>query len=145
MTEFGEMTLEMFDLKVLQLVLIVMASILTCYLLIRMTLCIFDYLNTKFLNINSIGLTYLSSLTMDKTNIYLQFSDFNTGECANLYLGTIFGNPEDIYVCGQFIIGRISLDRKFPFDFITLKWDTIVLSLIDLDLPMPKNFQLAKI
>ena len=133
----------MFDLKVLQLVLIVMASTLTCYLLIRMTLWLFDYLNTKFLNINSTGLTYLSSLTMDKTNIYLQFSDFTTGECANLYLGTIFGNPEDIYVCGQFVAGRISLDRKFPFDFITLKWDTIVLSLIDLDLPMPTTLQIS--
>ena len=143
MTEFGEMTFEMFDLKVLQLVLIVMASTLTCYLLIRMTLWLFDYLNTKFLNINSTGLTYLSSLTMDKTNIYLQFSDFTTGECANLYLGTIFGNPEDIYVCGQFVAGRISLDRKFPFDFITLKWDTIVLSLIDLDLPMPTILQIS--
>ena len=80
---------------------------------------------------------------MDKTNIYLQFSDFTTGECANLYLGTIFGNPEDIYVCGQFVAGRISLDRKFPFDFITLKWDIIVLSLIDLDLPMPNTLQIS--
>ena len=120
-----------------------MASTLTCYLLIRMTLWIFDDLNTKFLNINSTGLTYLSSLTMDKTNIYLQFSDLTTGECANLYLGTIFGNPEDIYVCGQFVAGRISLDRIFPFDFITLKWDTIVLSLIDLDLPMPTALQIS--
>ena len=143
MTEFGEMTLEMFDLKVLQLVLIVMASTLTCYLLMRLTLWIFDYLNTKFLNINSTGLTYLSSLTMDKTNIYLQFSDFNSGECANLYLDTIFGNPEDIYVCGQFVAGRISLDKKFPFDFIILKWDTLVLSLIDLDLPMPTTLQIS--
>ena len=143
MTEFGEMTLEMFDLKVLQLVLIVMASTLTCYLLIRLTFWIFDYLNTTFLNINSTGLTYLSSLTMGKTNIYLQFSDFNSGECANLYLGTIFGNPEDIYVCGQFVAGGISLDRKFPFDFITLKWDTLVLSLIDLDLPMPTTLQIS--
>ena len=126
MTEFGEIIFELFDLKVLQLVLIGMASTLTCCLLIRMTLWLFDYLNTKFLNINSIGLTYLSSLTMDKTNIYLQFSDFNSGECANLYLGTILGNPEDIYICGQFVEGRISLDRKFPFHFINLKWDTIV-------------------
>ena len=136
------MTFEMFDLKVPQLVLIVMASTLTCYLLIRMTLWLFDYLNTKFLNMNSTGLIYLSSLTMDKTNIYLQFSDFTTGECANLYLGTIFGNPEDIHLCGQFVAGRISLDRKFPFDFITLKWDIIVLSLIDLDLPMPTTLQI---
>ena len=80
---------------------------------------------------------------MDKTNIYLQFSDFTTGECASLYLGTIFGNPEDIYVCGQFVAGRISLDRKFPFDFINLKWDTLVSSLIDLDLPMPTTLQIS--
>ena len=26
---------------------------------------------------------------MDKTNIYLQFSDFTTGECTNLYFGTM--------------------------------------------------------
>ena len=143
MTELGELTYEMLDLKILQLVLIVMASTLTCYLLIRLTLWIFDYLNTKFLNINSTGLTYLSSLTMDKTNIYLQFSDFTTGDCTNLYLGTIFGNPEDIYVCGQFVSGRITLDKKFPYDFIILKWDTIVLSLIDLDLPMPTTLQIS--
>ena len=80
---------------------------------------------------------------MDKTNIYLQFSDFTTGKCPNLYLGTIFGNPEDIYVCGQFVAGRFSLDRKFPFNFITLKWDTIVSSLIDLDLPMPTTLQIS--
>ena len=80
---------------------------------------------------------------MDKTNIYLQFSDFNSGECANLYLSTIFGNPEDICVCGQFVSGRISLDKKFPFDFIILKWDTIALSLIDLDLPMPTTLQIS--
>ena len=58
-------------------------------------------------------------------------------------MGTIFGNPEDIYVCGQFVSGRISLDKKFPHDFIILKWDTIVLSLIDLDLPMPTTLQIS--
>ena len=79
---------------------------------------------------------------MDKTNIYLQFSDFTTGECANLYLGTIFGNPEDIYVCGQFVAGRISLDRKFPFDFITLKWGHISFK-SDRLLPMPTTLQIS--
>ena len=54
-----------------------------------------------------------------------------------------FGNPEDIYVCGQFISGRIALNKKFLYDFIILKWDTIVLSLIDLDLPMPTTLQIS--
>ena len=58
-------------------------------------------------------------------------------------MGTIFGNPEEIYVCGQFVSGRITLDKKFPYDFIILKWDTIALSLIDLDLPMPTTLQIS--
>ena len=85
---------------------------------------------------------------MDKTNIYLQFSEFTTGDCTNLYLGTIFGNPEDIYVCGQFVSGRITPDRKFPFDFIILKWDPIVCKsnrLGSTNAHYPPNFQLAKI
>ena len=75
---------------------------------------------------------------MDKTNIYLQFSDFTTGDCTYLYLGTIFGNPEDIYVCGQFVSGRITLDKKFPYDFIILKWDTIY------QCPLPSKFPIGR-
>ena len=70
-----------------------MASTLTCYLLIRLTLWIYDYLNTKFLNINSTGLTYLNSLTMDKTNIYLQFSNFTTGWLYKSILGYNLWQP----------------------------------------------------
>ena len=33
--------------------------------------------------------------------------------------------------------------KNFLFDFIILKWDTIVLSLIDLDLPMPTTLQIS--
>ena len=148
MNELGELTFEMLDLKILQLVLMVMASTLTCYLLIRLTFWIFDYVNTKFLNISSTGLTCLNSLTMDKTNIYLQFSDFTTGDCTNLYLGTIFGNPEDIYVCGQFVSGRITLDKKFPHEFHnsevghnSFKSDRLGST----NAHYPPNFQLAKI
>ena len=108
-----------------------------------MTLWLFDYCNTKFLNIHSTGLTYLKSLTIDKTNIYLQFYDFTTEECINLYLGTIFGNPEDICVEGQFVTGTISLEKKFPYDFINLKWNSIVLSPQDLDLPMPTTILIS--
>ena len=85
---------------------------------------------------------------MDKTNIYLQFSDFTTGDCTNLYLGTIFGNPEDIYVCGQFVSGRITLDKKFPYDFIILKWGHNSFKshrLRSTNAHYPPNFQLAKI
>ena len=122
----------MLDLKLIQIVLMVMSLTFTCYLLFKITLWLFDYLNTKYLNINSTGLTYLKSLTVDKTDIYLQLYDFTLCESVHLYLGTILGNPEDIYCKGQFVAGRISLDQKPSCDFTDLKWDTIGLSLKDL-------------
>ena len=61
-----------------------------------------------------------------------------------MYLGTIFGNPEYIYCEGQFVAGRISLDQKPTYDLIDLKWDTIVLSLKDLALPMSETLQISR-
>ena len=127
--DFSTITFQMLDLKLTQIVLMVMSFTFKCYLLFRLTLWLFDYLNTKYLNINSTGLTHLKSPTLDKTNIYLQLYDFTRCESVHLYLGTIFGNPEGIYCEGQFVAGRISLDHKSSYDFIDLKWVTIALSL----------------
>ena len=46
---------------------------------------------------------------MNKTNIYLHLYDYTTGDSINLYLGTIFGQPEDITCEGQFVLGTICL------------------------------------
>ena len=93
----------------------------TCYLLFRLTLWTYDYLNTKHLNIKTTGLTYLKTLTLDKANIYLQLYDFTTCELLNLYLVGIFGNPQDTYCDRQFVTGRISLNQKSPYDVLDLK------------------------
>ena len=142
--DFSTITFQMLDFKLIQIVLMIMSLTFTYYLLFRLKLWPFDYLNTKYLNINSTGLTYLKSLTLDKTNIYLQLYDFTTCESVHLYLGTILRNPEDIYCEGQFVAGRISLDQKPSYDFIDLKWDTIALSLKDLDLPMSETLQISR-
>ena len=142
--DFPIITFHMLDLKLIQIVLIVMTLIFTCYLLFKLVLWTFDYLNTKYLHISSTGLTYLRTLNLDKTNVHLQPYDFTTSESVNLYLETIFGNPEDIYCEGQCVAGRISLDHKSSFDFIDLKWDTIALSLKDLELPMPETLQVSR-
>ena len=47
-----------------------------------------------------------------------------------------------MYVDNLFQV-ELTLEKKFPYDFIILKWDTIVLSLIDLDLPMPTTLQIS--
>ena len=70
---------------------------------------------------NSTGLSYWKTLTMDKTNIYLHLYDYTIGDSVNLYLGTIFGEPEDITCEGQFVIETICLDQNPTHDFMDLK------------------------
>ena len=100
----------MWELKQIQTVLMIIFVTFLCYLIFELTLWLYYYMNTKYLNVSSAGLTYLKSLTLDKSNIYLQLYDFTTSKSVNLYLGTIFGNPEDIYCEGQFVSGRIVLE-----------------------------------
>ena len=138
------LTFHKLDFKLIQIVLIVMTSTFACYLLFKLTIWTFDYLNTKCLHISSTGLTYLKTLTLDKTNVYLQLGNFTTCESVNMYVGTILGNPEHIYCEGHFIAGSISLDQKSSYDFIDMKWNTVVLSLKDLELHMPKILQVSR-
>ena len=92
--DFSAITFEILDLKLIQMVLIIVTLTFACYLLINLTLWAYDYINAKYLNISSTGLTYWNTLAMDKTNIYLHLYDFTSYESINLYLGIIFGNPK---------------------------------------------------
>ena len=74
----------------------------------------------------------------------LTYTYFTTGDSINLYLGTTFEQPEDIICEGQFALGTIGLDQNPTCDFIDLKWNTVVLSLKDLDLPMVNTLQVPK-
>ena len=86
------LTFHKLDFKLIQIVLMVMTLAFTCYLIFKLTIWTFDYLNTKYLHISSTGLTYLKTLTLDKTNVYLQLYDFTTCESVDMYMGTILGN-----------------------------------------------------
>ena len=70
-TEYG-FTPYQIDFKLLQIVLFVILSIATAYLIWKLTLFLYDFCNTNFLNINSTRLTYLKTLTLNKTKLYLQ-------------------------------------------------------------------------
>ena len=54
----------------------------------------------------------MKTLTLDKTNVYLQLYDFTTCESVDMYMGTILGSPEDIYCEGHFITGSIPLTKS---------------------------------
>ena len=120
------LTFHNLDFKLIQIVPMVMTLAFTCYLLFKLTIWTFDYLNTKYLHISSTELTYLKTMTLDRTNVYLQPYDFTTCESVDMYMGTLLGNPEDIYCEGHFIAGSISLDQNSSCDSIDLKWNTIV-------------------
>ena len=115
------LTFHKLDIKLIQIVLMVMLLALTCYLVFKLVIWTFDYLNTKYLHISSTGLTCMKTFTLDKTNVYLQLYDFTTCENVNMYMGTILGNPEGIYCVGHFNAGSISLDKKSTCDFIDLE------------------------
>ena len=63
------LTFQKLDIKLIQIVLMVMLLAFTCYLLFKLIIWTFDCLNTKYLHISSTGLNYLKTLTLDKTNV----------------------------------------------------------------------------
>ena len=64
-------------------------------------------------HINSTELTYLKSLTLDKTNIYLQLYDFTTCESSTSASGHNTWKPMRTYtVKNNLLQDRISLDHK---------------------------------
>ena len=84
-TDTMDKTFDILDQRLIQIVLTTMALTFTCYLFIKLILWTYDFLNTKFLHLNSTGLSYWKMLTMDKTNIYLHLYDYTTGDSINLY------------------------------------------------------------
>ena len=111
-TDNMDNTFDILDQRLIQIVLTTMELTFTCYLFIKLILWVYDFVNTKFLHLNSIRLSYWKTLTMDKTNIYLHLYHYTTGGSINLYLGTIFGQPENITCEGQFVLGTICLDQN---------------------------------
>ena len=85
-------TFDILDQRLIQIVRTTMALTFTCYLFIKLILWTYDFLNTRFLHLNSTGHSYWKTLTMDKTNIYLHLYDYITGDSIDLYLGTILDN-----------------------------------------------------
>ena len=65
----------------------------------------FDYMNTKYLHISSTGLTCIKTLTLDKTNVYLQLYDFTTCENVNMYMGNHTWKPRRHILCRTFYCG----------------------------------------
>ena len=82
-------------------------------------------------------LTTMNFLWFDKTDIYLQITDNCNLRSQSIYLGTCFGNPEDLETEGQFDADDVVLETHRIFDYISIKWDNYPIILRDLDLQLP--------
>ena len=58
---------DILDQRLIQIVLTTMVLTFTCYLFIKLILWTYDFLNTRNLHLNSTGLSYWKTLTMDKS------------------------------------------------------------------------------
>ena len=63
--------------------------------------------------------------------------------CTHVH-GNHTRQPRRHILCGNFIAGSISLDKKSSYNFIDLKWNTLALSLKGLDLHIPKLLQVSR-
>ena len=57
----------------------------------------------------------------------------------SVYLGSICDSPGRIKVTGHFVNGDVTLCKGCVFDYLTIQWDNINLSLYGLDLKFPSN------
>ena len=79
---------------------------------------------------------------MEKTNIHLHLYNLNT--CDSLISRKYIWKPREHILWRTICCRKNFLDQKPSYDFIDLKWDTLALSLKDLDLPMPDSLQIPR-
>ena len=80
-------------------------------------------------------------LYADKTDLCMQFmSNYMTW---SVYLGSVYDNPEGIEAVGQFPNGDITLYKGCVFDFLTIRWDNVNQSQLDLDLWLPSSLPVS--
>ena len=80
-------------------------------------------------------------LYADKTDLYMQFvSNYMTW---SVYLGSVYDNPEGIEAVGQFLKGDVTLFKGCVFYFLTIQWNNINLSQLDLDLWFPSSLPVS--
>ena len=61
----------------------------------------------------------------------------------SVYLGSVYDNPEGIEAVEQFLNGDVTLLEGCVFDYLTIQWDNVNLSLHDLDLSLPLSLPVS--
>ena len=122
------------------LILQILGFVVTLYIFYKLVKKILIWYNPNNLTPMQPRLSLLTILTMDKTDIYLQLINSASSCTFDLFLGSYFGNPEDLAVEGSLESNKIILDKHCWYDYLDVYWGNCTLSLRDLELQMPVAF-----
>ena len=116
----------------------IFAVLLVFILILKILFKIFEWYNFRLLN--DIENSFYKYIMDDKTNIYIQFTSNYGKTMHQLYLGSVYGNPEDIVVLGNPLNSRtIDLEKHIISDNFVFNWNTFKLTLPYEHITLPFN------
>ena len=120
-------------------------------LILLVTYGLYKVLNSihKWYNFHNLGFvqtqeTLHKYLLFDKTDIFLQLTHTFGARTTQIYLGTFFGNPEDIKITGKLSdIYPLELEHGYLLDIICFNWNSFTLQLRGMPLVLPLSLTLT--
>lgn len=108
----------------------------------------------NYLDFPNSKLDILRHMTLDKTDIYIQLTQTFGRKTSMIYLGTVFGNPEDILTIENILkMDNIKFHQTWKHDYIQILWcrykftiRNVALKLpMDITIPFWKRYTVRKI
>ena len=118
----------------------IVGAMIVMYLLYRSIRFLYHYLNMVNLGAVQNKETISNFLLYDKTDIYIQFTKNYGAFTLSLYIGTLFGNPENLIMTGN--LKSITLEQNYVYDFIHIEWNNSQIILHEIPLQMPSTLPL---
>ena len=138
-------------LKAFSKLLAILLAIWLCYKILNY-FC--NKIRMNYLDFPNSKLDILRHMTLDKTDIYIQLTQTFGRKTSMIYLGTVFGNPEDILTIENILkMDNIKFHQTWKHDYIQILWcrykftiRNVALKLpMDITIPFWKRYTVRKI
>ena len=115
-------------------------ALIAMYMGYRFVKFLYNYITMVNLTAVQTRETLFNFLVCEKTDIYLQLTSNYGATTITLYIGTLFGNPENITISGKLpLSGALYLDKHFPYDFVHVHWSGLHICMRDIALSLPSD------
>ncbi|MCG8430615.1 MAG: hypothetical protein MJA29_05550, partial [Candidatus Omnitrophica bacterium] len=114
--------------------------LLSIWLLYKILKYLRQYFGIHYLDTTNSKLSVFQNLISDKTDIYMQLTQTFGRVTSMIYLGTIFGNPEDILAKENILkFDDIKLHKNWRYDYLQVLWHRYKFELRGLSLNLPMD------